>query len=205
MNTNAPVETSNQTQCPTLDPFTVLCKLAILSFKPDGTKLGFSHNTIYFCEKSLLQGIHRLYSGNKREDINEITIPIYWACKWYMCNDTYILKIFEYARDGLDHIFKLYADDVILQKCIQFNILILNTFLKRDSNLSPSIDSLISSTINNLDVTKYEKTYKSHWSKFDVELVADLFYYLSNKKNLVLQKCLDCVDLFLKTKELNAQ
>ena len=59
-----------------LDPFTCIIRLAILSFKPVGTKISIHNNKISYHDPNILQGALRWTYGDNREDLHNIYNPI---------------------------------------------------------------------------------------------------------------------------------
>ena len=56
-----------------IEPLTCMIRLAILAYKPKGTKVCIYENAIYIQEPSLLQGPIRWLSGDNRNDMVETT------------------------------------------------------------------------------------------------------------------------------------
>jgi len=67
-----------------IDPLTALCKLALLHFMPDGTKLGISNHVLYIQVYNYYQWIERKKNGDSRRDISNLDAPIVKAIKWYI-------------------------------------------------------------------------------------------------------------------------
>ena len=60
-----------------LDPLSSLIRLALLNYKPIGTKLSFYNNTINFQEPDFLQSAKRWSSGDNRNQIHNLYNPIF--------------------------------------------------------------------------------------------------------------------------------
>ena len=67
-----------------IDPLTSVCKVALLHFMPEGTKLAISHHTLCVQEYTLLQCLDRMKNGDSRKDIANLNIPFLKAIKWYI-------------------------------------------------------------------------------------------------------------------------
>ena len=65
-----------------IDPFTCMVRLAVLSFKPIGTKISVNDNKIAFCEPGLFQGPLRWSKGDNRDDLHNLFFPIKKAMLW---------------------------------------------------------------------------------------------------------------------------
>ena len=106
-----------------LDPLTCIIRLAILSFKPQGTKISIHNNRITYCEPGFFQGTFRLAYGDNREDLHNIYNPIKKAALWFKNTDNNINNLFHHAIIGIKllrdsysknstiyHTLKLYQD-----------------------------------------------------------------------------------------------
>jgi hypothetical protein len=86
-----------------IEPLTCMIRLAMLAYKPRGTKICIYDNSIYIQEPGLLQGTLRWISGNNRNDIHYLLSPINKAIKRYKNKDNSeaIQNIFKLAIKGL--------------------------------------------------------------------------------------------------------
>lgn len=87
-----------------IDPIAVLCHLAILNFRPVGTKLHIRDGEISNDHPNFIQGIKRAQSGAGNEDHHNITTGVYYAVKWIKPTEDKnkdLLIIFELALKGL--------------------------------------------------------------------------------------------------------
>jgi len=66
-----------------LEPLSCVLKLSILQWKPSGTKISVSKNSLQFIEPSLIQGISRRMTGDSRQDLHNICHPIIKCLEWY--------------------------------------------------------------------------------------------------------------------------
>ena len=66
-----------------LEPLSCVLKIAILHYKPVGTKISVSNNSIKFHEPSMLQGITRSLGGDSRQDLHNICHPLMKCLEWY--------------------------------------------------------------------------------------------------------------------------
>lgn len=110
-----------------LDPLTTICKLALLTFLPDDTKISIGQHTIQFQNGSQYQWLQRLSKGDTRQDISQLVIPIHRMIQWYMKDERLpndfklALKIIvDYAILGLRKLQITYTDDLTMQIVIQF-------------------------------------------------------------------------------------
>jgi hypothetical protein len=75
---------SPQSKSDIVDPFTLILKLAIVSYKQIGTKISIGNNKVTIQEPTFLQGSIRTIHGDKKTDLNILQIPILFACKTYL-------------------------------------------------------------------------------------------------------------------------
>ena len=67
-----------------IDPLTALCKVALLHFMPDKTKLAINHHVLYVQGYSYYQWIERMINHDSRVDISNLNTPFIKAIKWYI-------------------------------------------------------------------------------------------------------------------------
>jgi hypothetical protein len=95
-----------------LEPLSTLFKLALISFKEDGTKLAVSNHRIYVQTPSILQGAIRSMYGNTREEIHYLLQPILQCVKLYPPQHNQELTyLYRLAIRGLRHLKKSYYND----------------------------------------------------------------------------------------------
>jgi hypothetical protein len=95
-----------------LDPFTVVCKLALLSFKPKGTKLAIRNNCVDFThpvakEQALRWFMSHIFDSNaySRAALCNLRKPICRALRWYAAMAP---MVFINAVIGLEILYDLY-------------------------------------------------------------------------------------------------
>lgn len=189
---------NNSQKVQIIDPLLCIVKLGIFSFLPEGTKIGFSNNTIYFQDPNAYQGITRFAHGDKRSDIHNLLCPIYWACKWYLSPKTSIREIFNYASKGLEKLKYMYKDNQVIYQCINYYILIIESYRDKDddSELKKELDSF-----NSEEVSKSYVIFKSLWNEEEIKIIASLFDYLSKLNDKDKMLCIiNCIETFLKIK-----
>lgn len=67
-----------------IDPLTSLCKVALLYFMPDKTKLAINHHVLYIQYYNYYQWLERMKNGDSRVDISNLNTPFLKAIKWYI-------------------------------------------------------------------------------------------------------------------------
>ena len=71
-----------------IDPLTCLCKIALLHYMPDGTKLAISHHILHIQEYTYSQWLERMKNGDSRRDISNLNTPLLKAIKWYIIENS---------------------------------------------------------------------------------------------------------------------
>ena len=117
-----------------LDPLTTVIRLAILSFKDEGSKISINNNKISYCEPNLWQGTLRLAFGDNREDLHNLYNPIIRATEWYSCKDKNMKTLFKLSVKGIEvlrdtysknstiyHTLRLYIDNNFLISILYSN------------------------------------------------------------------------------------
>ena len=70
-----------------LEPFSTLLKLAIISYKSDGTKIAIYKDKLYIQEPGITQGTSRYVYGNSREEIHHLLKPLMRCVNLYPLDD----------------------------------------------------------------------------------------------------------------------
>ena len=70
-----------------IDPLTSLCKVALLYFMPDKTKLAINHHILYIQDYSYYQWFERMKNGDSRIDISNLYDSFIKAIKWYIIDN----------------------------------------------------------------------------------------------------------------------
>jgi hypothetical protein len=116
-----------------LDPLTCIIRLAILCFKPKGTKISLSRNCIKYNNPSLLQGFKRWSMGDNREDLHNIYNPIRKTIEWYDLTNNEIKGICEYSIKGIKVLQSSYSRNSIVSHTLDLYINELEYSLKNNS------------------------------------------------------------------------
>ncbi|QGR53759.1 hypothetical protein [Moumouvirus maliensis] len=128
-----------------IDPLTCLCKVALLHFMPDKTKLAISHYVLYIQGYSYYQWIERIKNGDNRTDISNLNTPIIKAIKWYILDgvdkveldeETFenIKIITSYSIKGLIKLQNTYNSDCAIKIILQYLINLLTSAMQDNWN-----------------------------------------------------------------------
>lgn len=92
----------NEEKIQIIEPLTCMIRLAILSYKPKGTKICIYENSIYIQEPGYLQGTMRWLSGDNRNDLHYLLAPISKCLlKWKPTEQEAIKNIYKLSILGL--------------------------------------------------------------------------------------------------------
>ena len=157
-----------------LDPLSSLIRLALLNFKPIGTKLSFLNNTIYFQEPDLLQSAKRWSSGDNRNQIHNLYNPIFKIHQWYDIKQPQFVFILKKAKSGLQNLIQCYTKD---SSTISHSI---NYYIE-------TIDNILNDNIKKDDLENTTDIYsiklKDLWSDREIQIIHLLLQDIDEKKN----------------------
>jgi hypothetical protein len=192
-----------------IEPLTCMIRLAILAFKPKGTKICIYDNSIYIQEPGYLQGTIRWISGNNRNDIHYLLSPINKAIVRFGNK----LRTDPNIHNDIMNIFKLTIKGLLILK---------KSYLKHSNgNLTThSIDLYINKIKNCIDgiedssEEEYDESDKSYnhlngiWTNEQIKLVNNLFIecgknkdcesYLYAIENIITSKLKPTKDILVK-------
>lgn len=121
-----------------LDPLSVILKLFIYNYKPQGTKLSISHNKIVIQDHGIFQGSVRTFFGDTKNDINIIFSPVVYSCIKYLGGndrEKYIY-VFETVSSALNKLKLTYAGDEIVYTIDQIKNVIDSFITNKDHDIS---------------------------------------------------------------------
>lgn len=149
-----------------LDPLTTLIKLAILPYKPTGTKLSISNNYIHFSENNILQFAIRTYLGDSYNDLRDLRKSLHKAVEWYH-NEPKMKYLFKNAILGLTKLKQTYGDTGKAD-AVQSYIDILSGYKAFEKETE------------NTEQMKIHDILKMVWTDDDKEIIARFFSKLNN-------------------------
>lgn len=179
-----------------LEPVTTMCKLVLLTFFENGTKIRIKNNVIEFDDPDYLQGIYRKWNGSNRDDLSLLYISIIRLIQWYIIPSFDQINGEEIATDdqissnqlnnairnmiptmcnGLKRIQNTYSDGNVVFS-LQFFINVLNDSFNNNFDLS-KLPACIS--LNEENLIDYDKI-KKLWSFDGFNRLCDLFNTCNN-------------------------
>ena len=187
-----------------IDPLTLLCKLALLNFMPEGTKLGINQHILCIQEYNYYQWIERIRNGDNRKDISNIDAPLLKAIKWYIIegpdkaemNSEMIKSIHIITSFSIKGLQKLqnttYGGDRAIRIVLQYFINLLRTAI----NDTWDEENIIKNdTDNNIVSNKIKYNFEDHTINYIAKMFADINKIENSKDNITA--IVDCVHKLL--------
>ena len=188
-----------------LEPFSVLVKLAILSFKKEGSKISIVNNNLYIQSPNKWQGAVRYLNGNKREEISLLMKPIIRCTSLYPIYDenqevnNELKFIYLKAIEGLKNLKRNYNSSTsTVTHSIDYYITIITSHLNGESlkvdsyEDSKTFSDLTLSTTSKINL---ENIFKGIWEEADISLIYSMLK--SNESSTYIKSIED----LLKSKE----
>lgn len=161
-----------------IEPLICLVRLAILDFKPPGTKISIFNNRITYNEPNILQGAVRWSNGDTRDDLHNIYLPITKATDWYDISNSDIKNIFTYSIRGLEKLKTSYSKNSTINHSIQFYI----NYLRQYITSQPSKNKVEDRT-NDDDTNTIFNKLKGIWNDREISIINNLILELENRRN----------------------
>ena len=184
----------NEDKIQVIEPLTCMIRLAMLAFKPRGTKICIYENSVYLQEPSLFQGTIRWLSGDKRNDLHYLLAPITKAIQiWNPADNVAIHHIFSKAVQGLTRLKSSYTSTHCSSLTAHSIDLYIN--LIQDILQGKKPEQLETDDSN-------QKTYSSFnklWTTPQVELIYHLFQEAESNR-LEQDSYLDAIENIIQTK-----
>jgi hypothetical protein len=183
-----------------LDPLTCLVRLAILDFKPLGTKISLNNNKIKYNEPNILQGAIRWTNGDAREDLHNLFNPLKKAVLWYDTTNQEIKNIFNYAIKGLQKLQSSYNNNSVISHSIQLYI----EYLTKNINGKNQDKSNKESSIKNSDDEEentISKQLRDLWNSREITILNNILLELEDNRKKNTVGLLDEQDALIRTLE----
>lgn len=180
-----------------LDPLTTMVKLAILAFKPNGTKIAIDSNHITFQEPSVFQGFWRWAYGNKRYELHHLLNPILKVVKRYDVSNPSIKLIFQNAVLGLDKLKQSYNNSSsVVNHSLDLYMSIINNVLMPDTKNN----NVFNSVQEDDEHPSHISIFKDLWRDDEIVLVANMLVQIqtSAKESITY---IDAINTILCMKE----
>ncbi len=201
--------TVNQLKHVILDPFTTIIRLALLSFKPKGTKIGIDKHKIIYYYPNKFQGISRFIYGDKRADLHNLHQPVKKASEWYKQETDGKLKyIFALGHRGLvllkdnyDNVNNNSDSSTYVSLCIIDNILTGRQPEIYDSITPEKAEQIQREQSDQLDNLIHSKL-KKLWDDSDIEIIFNLLGKIDKSEDPdTVEQHINVVEKFLDAKD----
>tara|TARA_B110000977_G_C10964259_1_gene449796 strand:+ start:60 stop:776 length:717 start_codon:yes stop_codon:yes gene_type:complete len=186
--------TSEEVRDQILEPFTVLVKLAILSFKAEKSKISINKNKIHIQSPNKWQGAVRYLHGTNREEISLLMKPLIRSTQLYSVSDREderlqfneeLRYIFKRAICGIKNLRNNYdKSSSTVCHSLDYYITIIESHLEGATLKVDSYED--SKTISNLSLStatqiNLENMFKDIWNDSDISLIYNMLK--SNEQN----------------------
>ena len=165
-----------------LDPLSCVIRLAVLSFKPKGTKISINQNKISYNEPCILQGTIRWSQGDNRDDLHNIYKPLIKATEWFSYEKDELNNIFNLAIDGLNKLKMSYNENSTINHSIDRYIIVIKnnknnekTEVRRSNRLNDESSETINSYQNHIF-----QELKQLWSQREISIINNLLLEISD-------------------------
>jgi len=170
-----------------LEPLSCVLKLSLLFYKPLGTKISITKNSIVYNDPNVYQGLLRSYSGDSRDDLHNLCYPLMISLNWFPKKDDKYAFFYEQCIQGLSYLKSNYDRNSLTNHTLSHYIeLITNDDIKDESVLtaSPLMSSL-----------------KDFWKPEEIEILYSLFQYAVNKDDEEKEFYLNMIENIISFKE----
>ena len=147
-----------------IDPFTCMVRLAVLSFKPAGTKISIFDNMIKYNDPSIFQGTIRWTNGDNRNDLHNLYGPIKKAIQWYDLKNPVIKNIFLTSCHGLK----------ILKSSYLNNSTIYHSLVLYEKIITESLEGIENKEEDDDDKNKIYTELKNLWNDNEITIINNL-------------------------------
>lgn len=171
-----------------IEPLICLVRLAILEFKPIGTKISIYNNKITYNEPNILQGAVRWSNGDARDDLHNIFLPITKASLWYDINKKDIQNIFKFSIRGLEKLKLSYSRNSTINHSIQYYIDTLKGSLNNQGRLPLDRENNLEQRRSGGRHNKNRNTGESEGGNSAVNISTSVNEDVENEHNTIFNK-----------------
>lgn len=166
-----------------LDPLSVIIKLAILSYKPNGTKITIYNNVIYIQEPGPFQGICRMIMQSNKNDLQFLYNPINIACNKflspsYLQSNPSIKNLFICAQNGVKKLMETYKNHILLNIVLCYYNVILSNHIDGVNNKNNFYPDNLTHLYSDDLINKLNNI----WTKDRINVILDLISFLLKYK-----------------------
>lgn len=194
-----------------LDPLTTIIKLALLYYKPPGTKIHFGKNKMDFHEPGLFQGLCRQFLHSTKDDIRLLYNPIKCACLQYLtpkwnAEHPNISKWFVAAQHGLLRSIDTYSFCPLMRLSLtMYHALISCHLEKLHGRIDSHVDLFIGDDMTPLYHDAWLKSANNAWDAGTIAILLNLVDKINDENARTLIHTAVCgVDQKLQIELFNA-
>lgn len=178
-----------------LDPITTITRLAILQYKPNGTKISIQPNKITYMENNFYQGTLRMFHGDQREDLKNLYKPLVVCVKWFGDRPDIDIIVKE-AINGISKLRETYSETCTIYHTLTHYKTILEYCLDKKP-IDKLVDSLMD--LNDKPLDDILSLWKDEEIKIIASFLKNFVYYCDNEDLTALH--LEPLEKLLETKE----
>ena len=187
-----------------LDPLSAIVKLALLGYKPTGTKVNISNNIIQLQEVGIFQSLVRMVQKNNKNDLQYLYNPIEFASNCYLTEDILdkfpnMNTLFTSALKGVTKLSETYKDHLLVVICLHFYKNILTNSLEEIYTYDLFIEDELTKYYTDEILEKMEK----RWSNDKIQLLLEMNDYIL--KNDCSSESINCLELFVRNIDVETQ
>ena len=178
-----------------LEPLSSIFRLILLKYKPKGTKISISNNSIKYSLPGYSQGLLRNINGDGREDLHNIYNPIIKSLEWFpiknnkIDNDMFIYY-YNSSIQGLNILLECYEKGTTIYHTINHYIKII-----KDSLDSKEIEKI------NIEESPLLDKMKDFWKSEEIKIIYQLFLLIDNLDEKEKEVYIKIIDQIISTKE----
>ena len=187
-----------------LDPLSAIVKLALLGYKPTGTKVNISNNIIQLQEVGIFQSLVRMVQKNNKNDLQYLYNPNEFANNCYLTEDILdkfpnMNTLFTCALKGVTKLSETYKDHLLVGICLHFYKNILTNSLEEIYTYDLFIEDELTKYYTDEILEKMEK----RWSNDKIQLLLEMNDYIL--KNDCSSESINCLELFVRNIDVETQ
>ena len=190
-----------------IEPLICLVRLAILEFKPHGTKISIFNNRISYNDPNMLQGALRWSNGDTRDDLHNIFLPITKFNEWYDIDNDDVKNILTFSIRGLEKLKSSYNKNSTINHSIEYYISYLYKTLQGELGDRSTEKITRSSKQTRIDETNtiFNKL-KGIWNQREISIINNLLIELDSRRSTTtseteINTIIDTIETLIISKE----
>lgn len=190
-----------------MDPLTTLCKIALLHFMPEGTKLAINERLLCIQQVNNYQWLERTVNGDKGIDLANLNHPLMHVIRWYLVDNDEKVTLDEQTFDSIQEITRYaikgliklqtatYKHDLAVNIVIQYFINLLNDSL---NNIWKHSECILQEVIVDDLIHSVKKNYDPPIIRYIAQMFLEADKNIHSKNSLII---INCVHQLLVTRD----